>query len=124
MPYRSPDQYRIKIQAHTVFQYAGQTATWRQFASGSTGVSVAGHGVQTYFREQTVTALFAPLPANPETQTPAGMIAADEFQCTTRERLRRQDELRWKGDLYRVESDPSPATLPGYWVARVKRGTS
>lgn len=122
MPYRSPDQPRILVQASTVFQYAGQTATWKQYVSAATGLSVMGRGDTFYYREQTITALFAPLPPNPETQTPAGMIAADEFQMTTTQSVGRQDEVRWRGEIYRVESDPSPATLPGYWVSRVKRG--
>lgn len=121
MSYRNPHQPRIQAQAATVFQYAGQTATWRQYISATTGMSVMGRGAVVSYREQAITALFKPLPPNPETQTPAGMIAADQFQVTTTQRLNRQDELRWKGDLYSVESDPSPATMPGYWVSEVKR---
>lgn len=123
MPYRTPDQNRMQAQAATIFQYAGQTATWRQFVSAATGNSTMGRGLQAYYREQAVTALFAPLPPNPEAQTPAGMIAADRFQVTTVQRVGRLDELLWKGDTYRIESDPSPATLPGYWVATLKRGS-
>lgn len=122
MPYRNPNQPRIQAQAATVLQYAGQTATWRQYVSAETGVVVAGRGATRYYREQTVTALFAPLPHNNETQTDAGMLASDMFQATTRERIGRQDELKWGGETYRVESDPSPATMPGYFVATVKRG--
>lgn len=125
MPYRNPNQPRIQTQAATVFQYAGQTATWRQYVSASTGImSVMGGGVVVSYREQAITALFAPLPPNPEMQSPAGMIAADQFQVTTRERIGRQDELVWRGSTYRLESDPSPATLPGYFVALVKRGST
>lgn len=122
MPYRNPDQPRIQAQAQTVFQYAGQAATWRQYVSAESANAVIGRGSALYYREQGITALFAPLPPNPETQTQAGMIAADEFQMTTREAVGRQDEVRYRGEVYRVESDPSPATLPGYWVSRVKRG--
>lgn len=121
MPYRNPDQPRIQAQAATVFQYAGQTATWRQAVGSATGMSVMGRGTVITYREQTITALFAPLPPNPETQTPAGMIAADEFQVTTTQPIARKDELRWRGAAYSVESDPSPAAMPGYWVSRVKR---
>lgn len=104
--------------------YAGQTATWRQFVSSSAGVSAAGFAATLIYREQTITALFAPLPHNPETQTPAGMIASDTFQVTTQQAIGRQDELRWRGERYRVESDPAPATMPGFWVSTVKRGFS
>lgn len=124
MPYRNPNQPRILNQAATVFQYAGQTATWMQYASASTGVPVAGKGITPFYREQTITGLFNPLPVSNEMQSPAGMIAATQFQATTRERIGRQDQVRWRGEVYRVESDPSPATLPGYWVATLKRGFS
>jgi hypothetical protein len=124
MPYRNPDQTRILVQFTTVQQYAGHAAIWRQYVSASAGVNVMGMGTALYYREQAITALFAPLPPNPETQTPAGMIAGDEFQMTSTQQVGRQDEVRWKGELYRVESDPSPATMPGYWVSRVKRGFS
>lgn len=124
MAYRNPDRTRIGQQSDTIFQHAGQTATWRAFVSASAGVGVAGFGSTPYYRERTITALFAPLPQNPETQTPAGMLAADQFQVTTREPLTRRDELRWRGVTYRIESDPSPATINGYWVALVKRGES
>lgn len=122
MPYRNPDQRRILNQSQTIFQYAGQTATWRQYISASAGVSVAGFGVTPFYAERTITALFAPLPRAPEMQQPAGMIVSDEFQVTTKEHLQRQDELRWRGERYRVDSDPSPATLPGTYVFTVKRG--
>lgn len=122
MPYRSPNQPRILNQSNTIFQYAGNTATWRQYISASAGVSVAGFGSTPFYAERTITALFAPLPHAPESQQPAGMIVSDEFQVTTKEKLQRQDELRWRGERYRVDSDPSPATLPGTYVFIVKRG--
>lgn len=124
MAYRNPNRTRIGQQSDTIFQYGGQTATLRSYISASAGVSVAGFGSTLYYRERTITALFAPLPANPEAQTPAGMLAADQFQVTTREPIGRRDELRWRGNVYRIESDPSPATLNGFWVALVKRGES
>lgn len=122
--YRNPDRQRIQTQAGTIFQYAGQTATWRDYSSASAGVSVAGFGSTPFYRQQTITALFRPLPVNLETQTPAGLLAATQFQVTTREQLGRLDYLIWKGDTYRVESDPAPATLPGMWIATVVRGYS
>lgn len=124
MPYRNPDRARIQGQAETIFLYAGQTALWRDYMSAETGLAVAGEGTTLYYREQMITGLFKPLPVNAETQTPAGMLAATLFQVTTREPLARQDELTWRGERYRVESDPSPATLPGMWVATVARGFS
>lgn len=124
MPYRNPDRTRIGQQSDTIFQHAGQTATWRAYVSASAGVGVAGMGSTPYYREQAITALFAPLPANPEMQTPAGMLVADQFQVTTREPMDRRDQLRWRGSTYRIESDPTPATINGFWVSLVKRGES
>lgn len=122
MPYRNPNPSRIQSQESTIFQYAGQTATWRAFISASAGVAVAGFGATPFYAERTITALFAPVPRAPESQQPAGMIASDEFQVTTKEHLQRMDELRWRGERYRVDSDPSPAALPGTYIFTVKRG--
>jgi len=121
-PYRNPDPTRIAQQQATIFQYAGQTATWREYISASAGVAVAGFGSTPYYAERTITALFAPLPRAPELQGAAGMIVSDEFMVTTTQPVQRMDELRWRGERYRVESDPSPATLPGTYVFTVKRG--
>lgn len=122
MAYRNPNLARIQGQEAAIFQYAGQTATWRAYISASAGVSVAGFQPTPYYAERTITALFAPLPRAPEMQQAAGMIVSDEFQVTTQVKLQRQDELRWRGERYRVDSDPSPAALPGTYVCIVKRG--
>jgi hypothetical protein len=122
MPYRNPNQSRIQAQSQTIFQYAGNTATWRAYISASAGVSVAGFGSTPYYAERTITALFAPIPRAPESQQPAGMIVSNEFQVTTTQKLQRQDELRWRGERYRVDSDPTQATLPGTYIFIVKRG--
>ena len=72
MAYRNPNRTRIGRQSDTIFQYGGQTATLRSYISASAGVSVAGFGSTLYYRERTITALFAPLPANPKRRRPPG----------------------------------------------------
>lgn len=122
MPYRSPDLTRIQPQQAQILQYAGVPVTWRDYVSASAGVNVAGFGSSLYYAERTITALIAPYHAAPESQQAAGMIVSDMFSVTTREKLARQDELRYRGETYRIESDPIQGTLVGTWISVVKRG--
>lgn len=122
MPYRSPDLRRQQQQmAANQYAYAGQSVTWRAYISASGGVSVAGFGATGYYREIGITALFRPLPSFPEAQTPAGMIAAGQFEMTTRERVRRGDEIVWAGVAYRVEGAPVPVPMTSGYVSIVAR---
>ena len=125
MGYRGPQAARMHGQTETIFQHAGQTVTWRQYISASGGVGAAGFGLAASFRESTITAVLGRgfrLPDLLEGQRAVGQIPAGEFYVTCRERLGRQDELLWRGEVYRVESEPVPSVLPGLWVAQVKRG--
>lgn len=122
MSYRGPDARRIAGQEADIFRRAGYTATWRQFVSATSGVPAAGLGGSSYYREQTITALFG-AGRQPERQVPGGMIAAAELLVTTRERLGRRDELVWRGETYRVDGDPVPAPVTNQWISPVKRST-
>lgn len=122
MSYRGPNARRVATQEHDIFRYAGFTATWRQFVSATSGTPAAGLPGSSYYREQTITALFGAA-SQPERQTPGGMIAAAELFVTTRETLGRQDELIWRGQTYRIESDPVPAPVTNQWISHIKRST-
>jgi hypothetical protein len=120
--YRGPDLARQQQQmAANHYAYAGQSVTWRAYVSASGGVAVAGLGATGYYREMPISALFRPLPSLPETQTPAGMIAAGQFEMTTREQVGRGDEIVWAGTVYRVEGAPVPATMHSGYVSLVAR---
>jgi hypothetical protein len=123
MPYRGPNLLRQQQQmAANQFAYAGTLITWRAYVSASGGVNVAGLGATGYYRELSITALLRPLPSMPENQTPAGMIAAGQFEMTTREAVGRGDEVRWNNTIYRVEGPPVASPMHSGYVSVVVRG--
>lgn len=121
MTYRGPRKQRIQQQQAAIFEHAGHVVTWRRYVSASAGVPAAGIGSAPRYVERQITALFYPLELA-EGQRAAGMIVTSEFKATTREPLGRQDELVWQGATYRVESEATPATMPGTFVSVIKRG--
>lgn len=125
MAYRGPDARRIHPQAGVVQQYAGQTGIWRQYISASAGVSDAGFGFTQSYREQIVTGIFGVRPNLPrlmERQGGGGTLAAGQVQVSVTVKPAVQDEMIWNGELYRVESEPVPAKMAGFWVCQLRRG--
>ncbi|MEB3269970.1 MAG: hypothetical protein VKJ09_15625 [Leptolyngbya sp.] len=126
MGYRGANRKRAKNQTSDIFQDAGQTALWRRYVSAevSTSAIFAGVAPSAYYVESVVTGVFGrgTVPYQGETQTPGGMVVSDSFTVTVREPLARGDELQWRGVTYRVESDPSPSTPNGTWVATLNQG--
>lgn len=122
MGYRGPNLQRQQNQLAAA-QYAsvGTPVTWRAYVSASGGVNVAGLGATGYYREGTITALFRPLPSMPENQTPGGMIAAGQFEMTTRETVGRGDQVRWNNVIYRVEGPPVQSSMHSGYVSTVVR---
>lgn len=124
--YSRPDKHRMNNQAERIYQFAGSTATWRAYVSASAGVPEAGIGDTFYYRQQTITGQFGVmlnLPKIGENVAAPGLIAAGQFQMVTRERVGRQDEIIYNSATYRVESDPVPAQLVGWWVTQIKRAS-
>ncbi len=125
MPYRGPDLYRIQRQiTENHFAHVGQVVTWRQYISASANAAVAGFDSTPYYREQTITAFFARGGRDgiTEIQTPAGSTESGSYAVVTRQPLGLRDELIWKGENYRVESESVEAKIAGNYVSRVKRG--
>ena len=126
MSYRGPNFNRMQSQQGDIFNYVGQTATWRVYVSSTTGVRERGQGDTYYYAERTITGLFAGLgqdaPAFSEGALPAGMLTSGMMRAVTREELGRRDELRWRGNVYRVQSDPIPNFVSGLWETILKRG--
>ena len=122
MSYRGPNQLRITQQANE-HHYASmsQTVTWRQYVSATGGVAVAGIGPTGYTVDRSISALLRPIPVVPETQGAAGMIAAAQFQVTTREALGKRDTLIWNGTAYRVEGPAAAATLTSGYMTVIAR---
>lgn len=124
--YSRPDKRRLNQNAENVFRYAGVTATWRQYISSSAGVPEAGIGDQFYYRQSTITGQFGVmlnLPKIGEAVAAPGLIANGMFQMVTRERIGRQDEIIYNSAYYRVEADPVPDELAGWWVTQIKRAS-
>jgi hypothetical protein len=119
--YRGPNRGRIQGQQSAIFEHGGHVVTWRRYVSASAGVPGAGIGSAPRYVERMITALFYPLELT-EGQRAAGLIVTSEFKATTRETLGRQDELVWQGETYRVESEATPAPMPGTFVSVIKRG--
>jgi hypothetical protein len=131
MSYFNPNRRIQGLQTDVIKQYAGQTATWRQFVSASAGVSVAGFGSANSYREQLITAVFGggvqgnmgggTVNANFEMSRAAGNIAAGVVRVSTREPLGNNDEIVWRGIKYRVDTEAQVSTLNGYYMSILVR---
>ncbi len=128
MSYRGPQpvrQNRQHIDHH--LQFAGHTATWRQWVSADVGIPEAGIGATAYYREQIITALMGAAEAGntprlSERQSLAGMVIDGSIELVTREQLGRQVEISWQGDIYRVEAESVRSPVAGSFVTIIKRG--
>ena len=124
MSYIRPDFNRLKgIVRDTHQSIAGQTATWRQWVSAVSG-NAAGFGKQNFYRQQTITALFANAGAhlNMQIQQPGGMIEAGTIQISTEQKLSDTDEIIWNGIRYRIDTVSQPSILDNHYVSILKRG--
>lgn len=121
-----PETGRFNQQANdSIMRHAGNTATWRQFVSATSGSKVAGIGASAFYREQVITGVFGRgvLGQFPETQIAAGMQAAGMVLMSSPHPIGRRDEIVWRGATYRVESDAVPARMVGHWQVSLKRAT-
>lgn len=123
MPYRGPDARRnARNEVDNMLRHAGFTATWRQYISASAGADDAGLGSALYYREQTITALYAPIAGEAVGMLEAGGIVSQTLRVATQQALGQEDELLWMGERYRVESDTVPSRMNGLWLNTLQRG--
>lgn len=113
------------------FQFAGQTANWRAWISATTGYPMLGQGGVNYYRESTITGMFAnsvAFPsltmANKENQFAGGQFAAGDLIVTTKERMGYRDEIIYNGNRYRVDSDSQRSVMNGYWMSILRRAAT
>jgi hypothetical protein len=124
MSYRGPQAERQRAQADdTIYRYAGQPVVWRQYVSVSAGTPQGGLGDSGQYRSQTITALLN-FPRLTEVDMPVGPYVSGMLMVTTREKLGRSDLLVWRGDTYRVYSDPVPSPLTSSYQTVLQRGQS
>lgn len=124
MPYRGPNKQRMALQSDTMKQYAGETATWRQYISASSGNPRVGLGSAANYRLQTITGIFGDgvVTTNTFGQRTVGQLQAGQIRVVTTEKLGKNDEVTYQGNLYRVDSEPTPSVLNGRWIAILNRG--
>jgi len=122
MSYRGPQPERQRLQSDDYFyRYAGQTAIWQQRLSPSAGIPQGGLGDSGQYRSQTITALMN-FPRLPEINTPVGPLVSGMLVVTSREKLGQGDRLIWRGDTYRVHSEPVPSPLSSSYQTILQRG--
>lgn len=126
MPYRNPFPTRIAMQMQShVDTYAGQVVTWRQYVSASAGGGAAWAGISNsaYYQENLITAHVTNVELNEE-QRAAGQAIADMLQMVMPIQPGTKDELVWRGNVYRVEGEPVPASIDSRYIVTVKRGNT
>ena len=124
MPYRNPNTARMAQQSTVMQTYAGETATWRQFVSAVSGNAAVGLGSAVYYRQQLITGVFGDGVATTNTfaQRPVGQLQAGQIRIVTTEKLAQDDEIVYRGDTYRVDSEPTYSVLNGRYIAILNRG--
>jgi hypothetical protein len=124
--YRGPIFDRIRHQFEDgPLTFHGHTVTLKRFVSSSAVASLAGLAPTAYYSTQYITALVRPLPGmltQVEHQTPAGQIAAGQYQLTTREQIGRDDYIIWQGDTFRVNGPSVQTFLHSGYVTVIQRG--
>jgi hypothetical protein len=127
--YLKLDKRRQNLQMRdNIMQYAGQTATWRQWISASAGNASIGYGDKPFYRQQTITALFANanqvVGTNTEGQYPGGQFPSGMLMMTTRYPVSYRDEILYNGRRYRIDADSQPSVMNGYFMTTLTRGTT
>lgn len=124
MSYRF-DQDRMRAQMREVINASvGQQVTWWQRVSAVTGVVEMGQGDTVYSAARTITAVVGQwtMPRMMQMQTPAGMIPAGETFITCQHAIGKDDTIVYRGNTYRIDSEPQYSPVTSSYVAVLKRG--
>jgi len=129
MSYFKPSRPLYHAQTDNILQYAGQTATWHQYVSATTGVPAAGIGGQSYYVDSVITAVFGGggvgggvVGANLTRQLALGQLEAGQVRISTHQPLSKEDEVIWNGIRYRVDTDSQFSPLNGFYMSILTRG--
>ena len=112
-----PDYGRMQRQQRSITEFAGETAQWRAYVSASAGTPVAGVGNEPQFIVRTITALFAQPKADEQTVA-GGEFLAGDMMASLPHQPHANDEILWRGNVYRVQGHPIPQRILGNNVWR------
>lgn len=127
--YRGAHNARVMGYQNRIAAEHGELITWRQYVSandGSISAYLAGGGTTRYYREQAITGLIA-APQMGESrfrqqQLPAGQVVAGDAVLSCPYPIGVQDEIIWRGTIYRAEGDNVPITFGGHaWYRAILR---
>src|SRR3990167_3111833 len=111
------DPARIHSNALAVIANAGETATVRQYISGTTGTPKFGAATTFNYIERTVTGLFASTlfgaPRPNERDLAGGQAQNADMLFTTLSALGAQDEIVWRGSAHGRAGAAMPENLGG-----------
>ena len=119
-----PDFMRTMRQARGFAQHVGDTATWRKYVSASAGNPAYGQGDEPCYVERVVTGLFVSVTFE-QIAAAGGQFVAGDMNATLLDcQPGREDEIKWSGTTYRVESDVNPEAILGRaaWRVLLRRG--
>jgi hypothetical protein len=108
-----PDYGRIQHQARQIGNNVGYTATIRRYLSGSGGVPQYGVSELPQYNERLVTGMFVPVTFEEISRAGGQYIAGDMKATILDYHPQPNDEVRYSGTIYRVESDPMPQPMLG-----------
>lgn len=118
-----PDYERLARQQQTINFNVGHTATLRAFIGSEARTPTIGIGDEPQYQTTIITALFAPAKQS-EVSVPGGVFREGDIIATLDRRPDGQDEIIWRGTVYRIASDPLPLPLMGNkaWHVHLRRG--
>lgn len=119
-----PDFTLTMRQARGFAHHVGDTAVWRKFVSASAGNPAYGIGDEPCYTERVITGLFASVTFE-QIAAAGGQLIAGDMNATLMDcRPGNNDEIKWSGTTYRVESDVIPQAILGReaWRVLLRRG--
>lgn len=119
-----PDYKRTMRQARGITQFVGETATWWKYVSASAGNPAYGVGDEPCYVARTITGLFVSVTFE-EIAAAGGQYLAGDMKATLIDcNPGSNDEIKWSGNTYRIESDVTPQAIlnRNAWRVLLRRG--
>jgi len=119
-----PDYGQIQRNLRSIGSYVGQTAIIRHYVSASAGAAAAGISDEPQYVERLITAMMTFVTFD-ELQQVGGMFIEGDVKATLIDyHPQSEDEVRYSGTIYRVESEPAAQMILGQtgWRVLLRRG--